>query len=418
MATTLIRNGTLIDGTGIDPVPGGAVLLDGDRIRAAGRIQELPHADVAATLDAGGGHILPGLIDTHVHLMLEGFDLVADLARPFSFAFYRAIPFLRRTVECGVTTVRDAGGTDAGVKRAVEEGLVVGPRMQISVGVLSTTGGHGDTWMPSGADVPIFPTYPGMPRTICDGPEDVRRTVREVLRAGAEVVKVCSTGGVLSPTDHPEFTQFSPDELRVIVEEARFRRGLRVMAHAQGTEGIKNAVRAGIHSIEHGIYLDDEAIALMLEHGTFLVPTLMAPLGVIEAAEATGKMPEWGLRKAKESIDAHRESIGRAHRAGVKIAMGTDAGVVPHGTNLREPGLMVDVGMTPMEAPVATTRTAAECLGWEDRVGTLEAGKLADVVVTKVDPLAEIHRLADPACVALVLKGGAVVADRREARAG
>ena len=218
---------------------------------------------------------------------------------------------------------------------------------------------------------------------------------------------------MLSPTDHPEFTQFTVEELRVIVQEAQFRRGLRVMAHAQGSEGIKNAIRAGIHSIEHAMFVDDEVIELALANGTFFVPTLLAPLAVIEQAAATGAMPEYGLRKARETIDVHRESIAKAYRAGVRIAMGTDAGVMPHGTNLRELGLMADVGMKPMDVIVATTRVAAECMGWEDRVGTLEAGKLADVTVSAVDPLTRIHDLADVRNIALVIKGGEIAIDRR-----
>jgi len=240
----------------------------------------------------------------------------------------------------------------------------------------------------------------------------VRQKVREVLRAGAEVVKICTTGGVLSPTDHPEFTQFSPEELAVVVQEAAYRRGIRVMAHAQGSEGVKNAVRAGIHSIEHGIFLDDEAIELMLEHGTYLVPTLLAPLAVLEVGEAGG-MPEYGLRKAREVIEIHSESITRAYQAGVSIAMGTDAGVMPHGTNLRELGLMVNVGMSPMEAIVATTRTAAENLGWEDRVGTVEAGKLADLILTNTNPLQDIRSLENTDNILLVMKGGQIYKDLR-----
>jgi imidazolonepropionase-like amidohydrolase len=406
----------VIDGTGAGPVENGAVLIENGTIKAVGPLASLPHVDGAEEIDAQGGYILPGLIDTHVHVMAEGMDLLGLMQQPFSFMFYQAIQYLARTLECGVTTVRDAGGADAGVKKAVEDGIIPGPRMQISIAVLSTTGGHGDGYMPAGYDVPLIPPYPGNPSAIADGVEEVRKKVREILRAGAEVIKVCSTGGVLSATDHPEFTQYTIDELKVMVEEARFRKGLRVMAHAQGAEGIKNAIRAGIHSIEHGMFIDDEAVELMLEHGTFLVPTLVAPLGVIEEAAATGKMPEYGLRKARETIDAHRESITKAYKAGVKIAMGTDAGVVPHGTNLRELGLMADLGMTPMDVIVATTKTAAECLGWEDRVGTLEAGKLADVVVTSVDPLTRIHDLADVENIALVIKGGEIVKDRRPAQ--
>jgi len=362
-------------------------------------------------IDAGGGWILPGLIDTHVHLMLEGIDIPRLLTTPFSLRFYHALDHMRRTLDAGITTVRDAGGADLGVKQAQAAGLVAGPRMQISITALSTTGGHGDGWMPSGMALEIFPPYPGMPVNTCDGVEQVRQKVREVLRAGAEVIKVCATGGVLSPTDHPEFTQFSEAELRVMVEEGAYRRGVKVMAHAQGAEGIKNAVRAGIHSIEHGIYLDDEAIELMLAHGTFLVPTLLAPLSVVEQAESKGNMPEYGVRKARETIEIHSESIERAYRAGVTIAMGTDAGVMPHGTNLRELGLMCQIGMSPMEALVATTKTAAACLGWQDRVGTLEPGKLADVVVTKTDPLANIRSLEDTGNIALVMQDGRVVKD-------
>jgi imidazolonepropionase-like amidohydrolase len=233
------------------------------------------------------------------------------------------------------------------------------------------------------------------------------------LRAGAEVVKICSTGGVLSPTDHPEFTQFSPEELDAIVQEAHYRKGVKVMSHAQGAEGIKNAVRAGIHSIEHGIYLDDEAIDLILDRGTYLVPTLLAPISVLEIGEATGKMPDYGMRKARESIEAHRDSIARAYERGVKIAMGTDAGVMPHGTNLRELGLMCDIGMSPMEVIVATTKVAAECLEWDDRIGTLEAGKLADVIITKTNPLDDIRSLEDTDNIVVVMKDGAVVKDLR-----
>jgi len=226
------------------------------------------------------------------------------------------------------------------------------------------------------------------------------------------VIKICATGGVMSPTDHPDFTQFSPEELEVIVREAAYRGGIKVMAHAQGSEGVKNAVRAGIHSIEHGVYLDEEAVELMLERGTFLVPTIIAPVAILEKGEEGG-MPDHAVRKAREVVAVQSDSISRAYKAGVRIAMGTDAGVLQHGQNLRELGLMVGIGMTPMEAIVATTRTAAECLGWQDRIGTLEAGKLADVVITKTDPLRDIRSLENPDNIVLVMKDGQIVKDRR-----
>jgi imidazolonepropionase-like amidohydrolase len=180
------------------------------------------------------------------------------------------------------------------------------------------------------------------------------------------------------------------------------------MSHAQGGEGIKNAVRAGIHSIEHGIFLDDEAIDLMLEHGTFLVPTLLAPVAVLENAEAKN-LPEYAVRKAREVIEIHRDSIAKAHERGVKIAMGTDAGVMPHGTNLRELGLMCGIGMSPMDTLVATTKIAAECLGWQDRLGTVEVGKLADIIVTKTNPLKDIRSLENTDNIVLVMKDGKIV---------
>jgi imidazolonepropionase-like amidohydrolase len=414
MVYTLIHNGTLIDGNGGKPLQEAAVLVEDSRIRSVGPTRSITLPDTNVTqLNAQGGYILPGFIDTHVHIMLELDNMLKMMSVPFSLNFYKAVGYMQRTVEAGITTVRDAAGADLGVKQAVDQGLVLGPRMQISITALTITGGHGDGWLPSDNEIKLFASYPGSPSGICDGVEDVRKKVREVLRAGAEIVKVHATGGVMSPTDHPEFTQFSPEELSVIVQEAAFRRGVKVMAHAQGAEGIKNAVRAGIHSIEHGIFLDDEAIELMLDHGTYLVPTLLAPVSVVEIAEAKGTMPEWGVRKAKETIEIHRDSIARAFEAGVTIAMGTDAGVMPHGTNLRELGLMCSVGMSPMQAIVATTKIAARCLGWDDRVGTIEAGKLADIVISRTDPLADVRSLENVNNVVLVMKDGKIVKDLR-----
>lgn len=414
MAYKLIHNGKVIDGNGGKPIHDAVVLVRDNRIQAVGRKADirLPAGDVTS-IDAGGGSILPGMIDTHVHLMLEDINIPKMLAKPFSLRFYESVDTMKRTIDAGITTVRDAGGADLGLKQAVEEGLVIGPRVQISITALSITGGHADGWFPSDNTLDLMPAYPGMPTNICDGINDVRRKVREVLRAGADVVKICSTGGVLSPTDHPEFTQFSPEELDVIVQEAAYRRGVKVMAHAQGAEGVKNAVRAGIHSIEHGIFLDDEAIELMLEKGTFLVPTLLAPLAVIEIGEAAGTMPEYGVRKARETIEFHSDSIGRAYKAGVRIAMGTDAGVMPHGTNLRELNLMCGIGMTPMESLVVSTKVAAECMDMADQIGTIEPGKLADLIVVAADPLEDIRVLEDNNKVKMVMKDGRILKDIR-----
>ena len=308
MSYKLIRNGTLINGRSHQPIPNAAVLIKDNQIIAAGPIAEIeaPQDDLTI-IDANGGTIMPGFIDTHVHMVIEGVNIARDIMAPFSLRFYQSVGHMQRTLNAGITSVRDAGGADLGLKQAVESGLIAGPRLQISIVALTITGGHGDGWMPSGSEFTIFPTYPGMPDGRCDGRDGVRHKVREMLRAGADVIKVHATGGVLSPTDDPQYSQFSPEELAIMVQEAAFHRGKKVMAHAQGAEGIKNAVRAGIHSIEHGIFLDDEAIDLMLEQGTFLVPTLLAPIAVLEVGKEGG-MPEYGLRKAKGVIEEHKKA--------------------------------------------------------------------------------------------------------------
>jgi imidazolonepropionase-like amidohydrolase len=376
---TVFAGGQVFDGT-------GAAVAEADVAVADGLIVEVGVGlDGDEQVDVGGSTLLPGLIDTHVHVMFGHVDAWRAMQEPFSYRFYDAIRNLERTLRVGITTVRDAGGADLGVKQALEEGIVPGPRLQISITMLSQTGGHGDGWLPSGAEAEIFPTYPGVPSSIVDGPDEVRRKVRELVRAGAEVIKIATSGGVLSPRDKPQQPGFDVEEIETIVAEARAA-GLWVMSHAQSTVGIKNAVRAGVRSIEHGIYLDDEAIELMLEHGAYLVPTLVAPLGVINAAEAGAGIPEVAVTKAREVIEAHRDSFRRAVEAGVKVAMGTDAGVIPHGDNLDELQLMADCGMSPEDVLVATTRSAAELMGLGRELGTIESGKRADLVVVSGDP--------------------------------
>ena len=406
MTYKLLRNGTLIDGNGGSPLPNAAVLIKDNRIAVVGSDQSisLPDAPVEI-IDVQGGTIMPGIVDTHVHLMIEGVDLMTIMREPFSLPFYRAVGAMQRTLNAGVTSVRDAGGADLGLKRAVEQGLVDGPRMQISVSIMSITGGHVDFYMPNSSRISLFPAYPGRPDAICDGIDGVRLKVREILRAGADIIKICSTGGVMSPTDHPEFSQFSPEELDVIVREAAYRRGTKVMAHAQGLQGIRHAVEAGVHSIEHGIFLDEAVCELMVEKGTFVVPTFLAVKTIIEQSEAAN-VPEWGIRKAREVMEIHMESIALAHKMGVKIAMGTDAVAIPHGANLRELQLMTRIGMSPMETIVASTKTAAQCLQWDDQLGTVEAGKLADVIVSRTDPLSDIGSLGQNDNIMLVMKDG------------
>jgi imidazolonepropionase-like amidohydrolase len=376
---TVFSGALVFDGTGAPPAEAD-VAVEGEWIADVGR-----GLDGDESVDVSGLTLLPGLFDTHVHVMFGHIDMWRFLQEPFSYRFYDAILNLDATLSAGITSVRDAGGADLGVKTALERGVVRGPRLQISLTMLSQTGGHGDGWMPSGGTAALFPDYPGMPSQIVDGVDEARRKVRELVRNGADVIKIATSGGVLSPRDSPDQPGFSYEEIEVMVEEARAA-GLWVMSHAQASIGIKNAVRAGVRSIEHGIYLDDEAIGLMLEHGAYLVPTLVAPTGVLRAAAEGVPVPENVVTKSREVVEAHRDSFRRAVEAGVKVAMGTDSGVTPHGENLLELGLMADCGMPPADVLVATTRTAAELMGLERELGTIERGKRADLVAVSGDP--------------------------------
>jgi imidazolonepropionase-like amidohydrolase len=379
MTRIVLRGGRVFDGTGAHPAAADIAVEDG-RIVGVGT-----GLDGDEEIDVRDRTILPGLFDCHTHVTISNVDLWGAVQQPFSMQFYEAARNLQATLAIGITTVRDAGGADLGIKQAVANGLIAGPRLQISISMLSQTGGHGDDWYPSGAEVPLLGPHPGRPSGIVDGPDEVRRKVRELHRAGADVIKVATSGGVLSPRDDPRRAHFRPIELETLVEEATAA-GMYVMAHAQGADGIKNAVRAGIRSIDHGIYLDDEAIELMLARGTWFVPTLVAPQGVLDAVDAGVSLPPAVVDKAHMVIDIHRAAFRHAVEAGVRIAMGTDSGVTPHGRNLRELELMAAGGMAPGAVLEATTRSAAELMGLDEDLGTIEEGKLADLVVLGGDP--------------------------------
>ncbi|MBT5140897.1 MAG: amidohydrolase family protein [Acidimicrobiaceae bacterium] len=398
MTSTVFSGGQIFDGT-------GAVPERGDIRVENGRIAEIGtglSGDVE--IDVSDKTIFPGFFDCHVHLTMTTIDTVERLSTPLSYRFYQAIHNMQVTLDAGITSVRDASGADLGVKQAVDNGLVAGPRMQISIAMLSQTGGHGDGHVLCGAQLRM--PYPGAPSGVVDGPDEMRKRVRELVREGASVIKVATSGGVLSPISDPTRGHLRDVELEVLVEEATAA-GLHVMAHAQATDGIKAAIRSGIRSIEHGIYLDDEAIQMMLDRGTYLVPTLLAPRMVVEAADGGSRLSDRVLEKVHMVIEAHTDSISRAIDAGVKIAMGTDSGVGPHGQNLRELDLMVDAGLTPTQALVATTKTAAELLGVEDDLGTIQEGKLADLVVVDGNPL-DVSQLQANICG--VYKSGELVA--------
>jgi imidazolonepropionase-like amidohydrolase len=409
-----ITGARLIDGTGADPIDNATIIVEGERITALGPSDDVAIPGDATVIEADGKTVLPGLIDCHVHLTGQwGYDLLRSLVTPPSLAVLYGVPNARATLEAGITTVRDAGGTPAALKLAVERGLFPGPRMLVAVSFLSQTGGHGDHMMPCCID--LGDNLPrDVPSGIVDGPEEMRHAVREILRAGADWIKLCTSGGVLSSADSPHHAQFTVEEIAVAVYEAATQ-GKRCMAHAQSNRGIKNALEAGIASIEHGIYLDDEAIEMMLKNGVYLVPTLVAPQDVIDLAAAKpGLLPDYAINKASEVMATHRTSFRRAVEAGVKVAMGTDSGVGPHGGNARELGLMVENGMTPMQAIVASTRNAAALLHLDDRLGTLAPGMLADLLLVDGDPLEDVRVLEDANRLTLILKGGAVASGQLE----
>lgn len=405
MKSLLITNGTIISGNGNETLQNGSILVENNIIKDIGPQNSITTPENCQIMDVNGAFILPGFIDTHTHVMSNGFRMEDTMYDPLALHFYQALENMKLTLEAGITSVRDAGLADIGVKMASERGIFPAPRMQICVMPLSISGGHFDFQLNSGFDMKI--SYPGLPQSICDGPEEVRKRSREVLRAGAEVLKVMVTGGVMSANDRPEFTQFTREELKAVVEEAQFRGGIKVMAHAHGAEGIKNAVKAGIYSIEHGTYADKEACQMMAQAGTYLVPTFVV-INLNREKALQGELPEYSRQGAIEIAKVHKENMKMAYDMGVNIVAGTDCGVVEHGLNLLELNYLCDLGMEPMEAIQAATKKAAECLGWQDKVGTLEKGKLADIVVVKKDPLDDIGSLTDKENILMVIKDGKI----------
>lgn len=406
--TTAIRAGRLIDGTGAAPVRNAVILVEDGRITAVGAGVRVPAG--VEVLDLSDRTVLPGFIDAHVHLTgpvlgEPGWDqaLVRETAAD---AALRGVGHARRTLAAGFTTVRNVGAggfADVALRDAIAAGRVPGPRMLVAAHSLGITGGHCD--FTNGYVPHLLGDEPGPERGVADGPAAIRAAIRYQVKHGADVIKICATGGVLSEGDSVGVQQYMEDELAAVVAAAHMTER-RVAAHAHGTAGIKAAVRAGVHSIEHGSILDDEAIALMKAHGTYLVPTLMAGEAV-EALARSGALRGERADKALAVAPLMRVSIRKAAAAGVKIALGTDAGVMAHGTNGHEFTLMVQWGgLTPMQAIVAGTSAAADLIGWSHQVGTVAPGYLADLVAVRGDPLADVTVLER---VDWVMKGGVVV---------
>lgn len=370
-----------------------SILIDQGRIEAlyeSGHEPKLP-PDVEE-IDARGKTMLPGLINAHTHISLDASadPVTAALKNGPYICLVKAVEFAKEYLKAGITTIRDLGGfegIDLALNKAISQGIVTGPRMLVSGKILCMTGGHMSS---IGAEI--------------DGVDSARRAARLQLKSGADVIKLMATGGVMTPGVEPGSSQLTLDEMKAAVEEGQKARK-HSASHAQGTQGIKDSIRAGVTSIEHGIYLDEEAIHMMLRQGVYLVPTLSAPYFIISNRT---EVPEFIVQKTEQVARIHSESLKRAHQAGVKIALGTDSGTPfnPHGTVLEEVRLLIQNGLSPEEALSAGTRVAADALGLGNKIGTIEVGKLADILAVKGDPLTDCQSLAN---VAWVMKEGKIV---------
>ena len=402
-----LRAARLIDGTGAPPIRNAIIIVANNKISVVGDATSVRIPSGVKVIDLGDVTLLPGFIDAHTHLIGRVLgDPEGDMAAVRDYEAFGAIlgvNHARNTLMAGFTTVRNVGASgpfnDIALRKAINEGWTPGPRMLTAGHSLGITGGHCDNngFRPGLLDRSIA-------EGIANGPDEIRAAVRYQVKYGADVIKTCATGGVLSEGDAVGTTQYSFEEMKAMVDEAT-RHERKVAAHAHGTEGIKIAVRAGVASIEHGSFLDEEGARMMAERGTYLVPTMMAGEAVERAAKS-GVLKDQRAEKALAAAAAMRKAIKIAVANKVLIALGTDAGVIPHGTNAREFFLMVEWGgMTPMEAIIAGTMNGARLLGWEKTVGSLEPRKFADIVAVSGDPLKDIHAMEK---VVFVMKNGVV----------
>lgn len=406
---TVLKGGRLVDGTGSEPVEEATVVIKGELIEAVGKSETVDYPQDARLIELSGQTIMPGLMDAHIHLLgVTTLNTVEWVTIDPYLRLARSVMDAWRLLDSGFTTVREVSTYHSlYIRQAIEEGSLPGPRILSCGKMITQTGGHGDI-------VHSLPVEWVIQRDICriaDGVDDCRKAVREMLRNGADFIKIMTSGGVMSERDEPTSAQFALDEIRAMVEEAHAA-GKKVASHAQSNKGIKNALLAGVDTIEHGIYLDDEAVELMVNQGSFLIPTLAVVDSLLTKGPEAG-IPEGSLKKARQIEESHLQSFLKAWKAGVKIGLGTDYLLSPHvtgkfmGDHAVELELYVKrAGLTSMEAIVCATRNNAQVFGLEERLGTLEPGKLADLLIVKGDPLADVSVLRDRANLEAVYKGG------------
>ena len=411
MSTTVLQNCTLLDCTGADPAPRSTVVVDSDRITAVTKGGQPAVPRDATVIDCAGRTLMPGLTDAHIHAAIIDTDFGAARKESPATVAFRIKEVLEQTLQAGFTTVRDAFGLDWGFVQATERGYVKGPRILFVGACLSQTGGHGDWREPYQQDSPLTGLY-GLVATprICDSPDDMRRAAREMLRMGAHGIKLMAGGGCMSPTDQIEHTQFTVEEMAAACYEARTV-GKITLAHVYTPHGIMNAVRAGVRSIEHGNFIDEEAAAYMQEAGAYFVPTLTTYF-LISAYGAAEKIPQRMLDKINKAKDRGLESLKVARAAGLKIGSGSDVLSSMQPFKSMELGLKAQV-LGAHQAILSATRTNAELFGMADQIGTVEPGKRADLIVVDGNPLDDIAVLQDAANVVLVMRDGQVFKDTR-----
>ncbi|MFN8574317.1 MAG: amidohydrolase family protein [Gemmatimonadaceae bacterium] len=405
-SVTIVRAARLIDGLGGPPLSPAVVRIEGDRIAALGNTLPVPAG--AKVIDLGGATLLPGLIDLHTHLTGDArvhWEDALTRVTPGHDALWGARN-ASVTLMAGFTTCRDMGPewpfVDVDLKRAIDEGVVPGPRLLVAGNYVSSTGGAGDARQFSiYVDVPVV-------KNLADGPEEVTKAVRTNLKNGADFIKILATGAVLSKGIAPGAQQYSDEEIKAAVVEAN-RWGRQVAAHAHGADGIKAAIRAGVRTIDHGSMLDDEAIAMLKASNgaSYYVPTLYTSTA-IEVSAAAGTTPQSELERSRAVKSIKDAGFKRALAAGIPIGFATDAAVVPHGDNAKEFGVRVQLGESPMHAIVSATSLNAKIIGWEDKVGSVQVGRYADLIAVTGDPLADIAVLER---VGFVMKGGVVYRD-------